>query len=138
MFDRCLYFNTSALARRLECEWSAAFKPFDLTPPQAFMLRVVLDHDMLLQREIADKLHISRPTATRALDTLEAKGFIVRKASKHDGRECSIHPTAKALAIKAQLTQASAKVTNRLKKILSDDEFNETVEKIKMVRTALE
>jgi len=43
MFDHCLYFNTSALARRLEREWTVAFKPFDLTPPQAFTLRAVLE-----------------------------------------------------------------------------------------------
>ena len=42
MFDHCLYFNTTALARLLEKEWTAAFAGFDLTPPQAFLLRFPL------------------------------------------------------------------------------------------------
>ena len=50
MFDHCLYFNTTALARLLEKEWSAAFASFELTPPQAFMLRLVLDQPGLSQR----------------------------------------------------------------------------------------
>ena len=45
MFDHCLYFNTTALARVVEREWAAAFKPFGLTPPQGFLLRLVLARD---------------------------------------------------------------------------------------------
>jgi len=78
MFDHCMYFNTAALARRLEQEWALAFKPFDLAPPQAFMLRAVLETPGALQFELADVLAISRPTATRALHGLAAKKMIVR------------------------------------------------------------
>jgi len=53
MFDHCLYFNTSALARRLEREWSEAFEDFGLTPPQAFMLRAVIERQELLQSELS-------------------------------------------------------------------------------------
>ncbi len=70
MFEQCLYFNTTSLARQVERQWTQAFKPFGLTPSQAFMLRVVLDKAPLLAREIAEELNISRPTATRGLDHL--------------------------------------------------------------------
>ena len=87
MFDHCLYFNTTALARQLEREWAKAFEPFGLTPPQAFMLRAILDQPGLMQSEIARTLTIARPTATRALDGLMAKGLIERRSSARDGRE---------------------------------------------------
>ena len=137
MFDHCLYFNTAALARQLEREWAVAFRPFDLTPPQAFMLRMVLDQPGLLQHEIADRLTISRPTATRALDGLEAKGLVERRASEHDGRELAIHPRPKATAMKTALNDASGAVTARLKRLLGTAEFNETVSKVRGVRSAL-
>ena len=137
MFDHCLYFNTAALARQLEREWAVAFRPFDLTPPQAFMLRMVLDQPGLLQHEIADRLTISRPTATRALDGLEAKGLVERRASEHDGRELAIHPRPKATAMKTALNDASGAVTARLKRLLGAAEFNETVSKVRGVRSAL-
>lgn len=137
MFDHCLYFNTTALARQLEREWVAAFAPFELTPPQAFMLRAVLDQPGLAHRDIADKLVIARPTATRALDGLAAKGLIERRASDADGREFLIYPTEKAAAIRQALNDASGAVTKRLKKLLSEAEFTETVSKIRNVRSVL-
>lgn len=137
MFDHCLYFNTSALARRLDQEWTAAFAVFDLTPPQAFMLRAVLTQPGLMQRELSAEMAIAKSTATRALDFLAAKGFIERRAGEGDGREKAIFPTSEAIAIHAGLDAASGAVTARLKRMLGGDQFAETVSKIKQVRSAL-
>lgn len=138
MFDHCLYFNTTALARRLEREWAQAFAVFELSPPQAFMLRVVLAKPGLLQRELAAELAIARPTATRALDHLQAKGLVERSGRDGDAREICINPTAKAIALHAALNSAGASVTDKLKTLLGSTEFGETVSKIYTVRSALE
>lgn len=138
MFDHCLYFNTTALARRLEREWTEAFAMFELSPPQAFMLRVILVKPGLLQRELADELSIARPTATRSLDFLQAKGLIERHGRDGDGREVCIHPTKDAIALHAALNKASGSVTSRLKSLLGDAEFGDAVSKIRGVRSALE
>jgi DNA-binding MarR family transcriptional regulator len=137
MFDHCLYFNTTALARRLEQEWAEAFEPFGLTPPQAFMLRAVLKRPGLLQSELSQELSIARPTATRGLDGLEAKGYIERHRTAFDGREVSICATSEAVRIAAALNDASAAVTTKLKKTLGSVEFTDTVSKIRGVRSAL-
>lgn len=138
MFDHCLYFNTTALARQLEREWSAAFKPFDLTPPQAFMLRAVLDRPGILQGELAQALVIARPTATRALDKLEQKNLVERRACENDGRESAIHPTAAAMALKTDLNAAGAAVTASLKKRLGAGHFTDVVSKVKHIRASLD
>jgi DNA-binding MarR family transcriptional regulator len=138
MFEECLYFNTVALARRLEREWVVAFKPFELSPSQAFLLRTILNQPGLLQRELADSLAISRPTATRVLDGLAAKELIERRDSGRDGREYAIYPTRKAASLQSPLNEASAKVTKRLKKQLNEDVFADTVSKMRGVRSALE
>lgn len=137
MFDHCLYFNTSALARRLEREWMQAFEPFGLTPPQAFMLRVVIEQPGLRQSELADTMLITRPTATRALDGLATKGLIERRATEKDGREVAIHPTAEAYGLKTALNAASSAVTARLKRLLGADAFADTVGRVRAVRSAL-
>ena len=138
MFDHCLYFNPTALARRLEREWTEAFSMFGLSPPQAFMLRVILAKPGLLQRELADELSIARPTATRALDLLQTKGLIERRGRDGDGREVCIQPTKNAIAIHAALNKASGTVTSKLKRLLGEAEFGETVSKIRSVRSGLE
>lgn len=137
MFDHCLYFNTTALARRLEREWATAFEPFDLSPPQGFLLRAILAAPGVPQRELAAMLAIARPTATRALDQLSDKGYIERKASAGDGREVCIFPTDKASAIQVRLNEASGRVTHRLKRFLGEEVFEETVAKVRGVRSAL-
>jgi DNA-binding MarR family transcriptional regulator len=137
MFDHCLYFNTSALARVLERKWSRAFRPFGLTPPQAFMLRVVLAKPALLQSALASELTISRPTATRTLDGLQNLGLIERRSTETDGREYAIVPTAAAQALEEQLNAASAAVTQSLKKALGASHFKETVDKVRSTRASL-
>ena len=138
MFDQCLYFNTTALARVLEREWTAAFKPFGLTPAQAFMLRVILEKSGALQSEVAREMTISRSTATRTLDGLQKLKLIERRAGTQDGRELEIHPTARALALRQQINAASGEVTRRLKKTLGTPRFEETVAKVVAVRKSLE
>lgn len=138
MFDQCLYFNTTALARQLERTWAAAFQPFGLTPPQAFLLRAVLAEPGLPASELARRMAISKPTATRSMDGLLAKGLIERAASGRDGREWAIHPTDAALALHTRLNRASATVTDRLKKRLGPDAFSATVSHLRTARTALD
>lgn len=137
MFDHCLYFNTTALARVLEREWSQAFKPFGLTPSQAFMLRVVLKKPGLLQSELAKELAISRSTATRTLDGLQHMKLLERQATANDGRESAIQPTFLGIAMQEQLDAASGAVTKRLKKELGLAQFDETVAKVRSVRSAM-
>lgn len=138
MFDHCLYFNTTALARVLEREWTRAFKPFGLTPSQAFMLRVVLAKPGLLQSELASEMVISRPTATRTLDGLQKLNLVQRCGTATDGRENAIFPTAEAGAMQAGLNAASGAVTKRLKHTLGAGVFDDIVAGIKGTRSALE
>lgn len=138
MFDACLYFNTAALARQLEREWTQAFAAFELTPPQGFTLRAVMNQPGLLQREVAQLLVIARPTATRVLDGLAAKGLIERRDSERDGREFLIFPTTAALEIRTALDAASAEVTARLKALLGESVFVDTVGHVRAVRGALQ
>ena len=137
MFEQCLYFNTTSLARQLEREWTNAFKPFGLTPAQAFMLRVILDEPQSLPNVLATKMNITKPTASRGLDGLAKLGLIERQASDVDAREIQIHPTAKAKTMKDDLNTASGEVTKRLKTLLGSNEFDDVVGKLRGISSAL-
>ncbi|CAH0442223.1 MarR family winged helix-turn-helix transcriptional regulator [Ralstonia pseudosolanacearum] len=137
MFDHCLYFNTTALARAVEREWTAAYAPFGLTPPQGFVLRVVLKQPGVLNRELADTLGIARPTATRLVDGLIAKSLVERRPSADDGREWNLFPTDAAHALAVPLQAASAKVARKLREHVGAEAFDGTVKAIREVRTTL-
>lgn len=133
MFEHCLYFNATSLARKLEREWAAAFEKFKLTPAQAFMLRVVLGKKTALQYEIAKEMNVTKSTATRTLDRLEKLNYIKRVVSQKDRREYEIHPTAKAMQIQMELNAAGAELTKKFKQQLGSDNFERAVEEIKAV-----
>jgi DNA-binding MarR family transcriptional regulator len=137
MFDHCLYFNTTSLARVVEREWTRAFKPFGVTPSQGFMLRLVLARPGLSQYEIADELTISRPTATRLIDGLQALGLVERRAAEHDGRHWSVFPTRKATEMHDAINAASGAVTRRIQQVVGRDNFLDTVGKVRAVCSAL-
>lgn len=137
MFEHCMYFNTTSLARKLEREWSAVFKSFGLTPSQAFLLRVVLSKKSALQSELAKEMNISRSTATRTLDGLQKLGFVIRSSSESDGRESVIQPTHKAMKIETSLNSSSAEVTKKLKNLLGENAFVKTVTDVRKVSELL-
>jgi DNA-binding MarR family transcriptional regulator len=137
MFEQCLYFNTTSLARKLEREWTIAFKPFGLTPSQAFMLRVILEKPQSYQNALAKEMNITKPTASRGLDGLEKLGLIERRSSPDDAREIEVHPTKKAKAIKDGLNAASGEVTKKFKKLLGANEFLDVVEKLRGISEIL-
>ena len=103
MFERCIYFNTHALARKLNALWDEGFARFDLTPSQGYLLRLVLAQPGLTQQSLSRELQLNKSTVTRFVNQLEKKGLLIRAASDGDLRENVILPTEKALKAQANL-----------------------------------
>jgi DNA-binding MarR family transcriptional regulator len=138
MFEECLYFNSNALARKVTHIWTEAYKAFDLSPPHAFMLRVVLAKPGLMPRELADELSLSRSTVTRFLDSLEKRGFLKRKMTAQDGREVQIYPTGSALAIHKELDQTGKKLSKLMRELMGQKELSETITNLRKFQKILE
>ncbi len=103
MFERCLYFNTNALPRKLNNRWEQAFARFGLTPSQGYLLRVVLERPGLSQQELADELRLEKSTITRFLKALEKKGFVKRSVVSGNARQKAIFPQPGAMGMKGEL-----------------------------------
>ncbi|MES9857851.1 MAG: MarR family transcriptional regulator [Sedimenticola sp.] len=138
MFEECLYFNSNALARSVSRIWAEAYKPFNLSPPHAFMLRIVLAKPGLMPRELAKELSLSRSTVTRFLDSLEKHDFLVRKMTTQDGREVQIYPTKAAVEIHEKLDQTGRNLTKLMGKIIGQDDLSQTVTNLRKIKNILE
>ncbi len=138
MFEECLYFNSNALARTVTRIWTEAYKSFDLSPPHAFMLRIVLAKPGLMPRELAADLNLSRSTVTRFLDSLEKRGFLVRKMTAQDGREVQIFPTESAQAIQEELDQTGKKLSKLMHELIGRQEVLETITNLRKFQKTLE
>ena len=138
MFEECLYFNSNALARTVTRIWTEAYKPFGLSPPHAFLIKVVLAKPGILPRELAEQLNLSRSTVTRFLDSLEKKGFITRKATVNDGREIQIFPTLQAKKIEQKLAKTRDLLTKEMQETIGDDVMANAVTNFREIRETIE
>ena len=107
MFDACLYFNTAALARRLERLWAEAFAPFDPTPPRPSCCRrsCVSGAAAGPAGQGHGDLAAHGP---RALDGLAAKGLVTRSPRQPILRDrAAPHARGRALQVCAGRSQRS-------------------------------
>ena len=86
MFERCIYFNTNALARKLNALWDEGFAEFGLTPSQGYLLRLVLANPGMTQQSISQELQLNKSTVTRFVNQLEKKSLLQRTSSEGDQR----------------------------------------------------
>ena len=70
---------------------------------QAACLRVLDGNDGITQREIADILHISRPSITSMLQAVEKGGSIVRRTDEADQRLTRVYLTDEGRVLTAEL-----------------------------------
>lgn len=138
MFEQCLYFNSNALARTVTRIWTEEYRQFDLSPPHAFLLRVVLAKPGLLPCELAQELALSRSTITRFLDSLEKRDFLLRKATANDGREVHVYATAKAKKIHHKLNETGKKLTRLMGNIVGKNDLSKVVSDIREIKKILE
>ena len=65
----------------------------EIHPAQAGCLQAVVHHDGMSQSDLAEMLHVSRPTVTTMLQRMEAGGLIVRRPDESDTRITRVYIT---------------------------------------------
>ena len=90
------------LGRLHHMAFRTIFHKDGLPPAQAGAMKVIIRFPGLSQRELADKLHIQRATATVMLQKMERAGYISRRADQGDQRISRIYPTELAQSIDAE------------------------------------
>lgn len=134
MFEKCLYFNSQALARTVNRIWGKAYAKYDLSPPHAFLLRLVLNKPRLRPKEISKELGIDKSTVTRFIDSLVKRGFLIRRQASSDGREQRIHPTKKAQEIHEELDATGRKLTDSAREVIGEKMLETVVRDMRKVK----
>lgn len=132
MFDRCLYFNTNHLARLIEKRWKDAYSELELAPAHAYLLRLVLEQPGLLQKDIAQLLHLDKSTITRFVQKMSDAGYLKRKLPASGNlKEQAIFPTPKAKKIEQALNDIGDQLYASMKSLLSEKDLMQLVASIK-------
>lgn len=106
---------------------------FDLTPVQFGVLSVVVDSPGIDQVSAAEAVAVDRTTIVGVVDRLVRKECLSRIVSPTDRRVRLLHPTAKGIALLAEVAQAAEAVRTQLLQPLSEAEaalFCEMMERV--------
>ncbi len=128
MFERCLYFNVNALARRVNAIWDEAFAEFNLSPAHAYLLRLILEQPGLTQTEITRELKLEKSTVARFVKVLEEKLLLSRD---RQGREVLVFPTAKAHSVQKQLSEKGNELYQKMIDGVGEGELTELVSSLR-------
>ena len=95
-----------------------------LVPSHGDILAVLYKYEKLTMKEIAYKIHKTKPTVTVLIDKLEKFGFVKREASSSDNRCTFIVLTSKGKEFKPIFENISSELNKMLHKNLSQEEIN--------------
>lgn len=98
-------------------------KAFDMTPEQWAVLYRIAERDGQIQKNIAKRAAKDRPTTTRILDSLESKGYIVRRPDERDRRSLLVDITDSGRDVVKQLAPIEHQVISEATEGLSPDEY---------------
>jgi DNA-binding MarR family transcriptional regulator len=103
------YIGTLRLHRRLMMQ---ALAERGIHPGQAMCLRLLVANDGIAQRDLADALHVARPTVTKMLHSMEKAGLVRRRPDAGDARLTRVELTDAGRAEEKEMRVAAAGYVN--------------------------
>jgi len=94
-FARAMHAHRQLMMRRL-AEHGAH-------PGQMFCIKALTEHDGITQRDIAELLHVARPTVTVMLQKMETAGLVERRVDERDQRYTRTYLTEAGWAMHGQI-----------------------------------
>jgi DNA-binding MarR family transcriptional regulator len=116
---------------------SARIEPHGVTMGQWFFLRVLWQQDGLTQAELSNRAAMMTPTTVAALNTLEKKGLIERRAHPTDRRKYNVYLTKAGRQLERQLLPYAHEVTAIAAGAFSPERMEETRAALRKVRANL-
>lgn len=105
----------------------------DLVPSHGDILAMLYQYNKLTMKEIAEKIHRTKPTVTILVNKLEKLGFVKREKSSEDSRITYIMLTSKSEDFKPIFEKISKDLNKMLFKNLTNNEvqlLDELLEKM--------
>lgn len=129
--------NVLVTASWLDSMMAATMAPFDITPAQYNVLRILRGShpEKMTCSDIGGRLLDRTPDVTRLLNRLEKAGLITRGRSRSDRRVVQVSITAAGRDLLDRLHPAVDDVQRRLSRHLGDDELAHLSALLERLRT---
>ncbi len=101
-------------------------KGVELTPEQWGVLVRLWERDGQTQSDLSDSTFRDRPTMSRMIDALEARGLVERRSSEGDGRARLVFLTKASRELKPVLVPVAKRIVARLTRGISERDLETT------------
>lgn len=135
MFDHCLYFNISVLARKIGAIWQNEFEREGLSPSHGYLLAAIAEKAPVSQKVLSETLELDASTVTRLVDSLVARG-LARKTAK--GKGGSVEITAAGRRLHRSVTRVMDDLYHRMQRHFGEKRFEEFVGSLRSARASVE
>ena len=137
--DNSLGFNVDRVAIIMRRELIHVLKEFDLSPEQwQVMVTLWYSDNPLTQSEIAKMTLKDKPSVSRMILKLEAKGWIKKQQGEKDARHTFITLTKKGEEYKSIVTEKVKISMAERYEVLSDQECNKLYNIMRKLRRSLD
>lgn len=110
------------IAREAEKLVLRTLRESDIGTAEIDYIHALRHHPGVTQAQIAELLHADKAAIARRTESLEAKGYLVRRENPADGRSRLLYATDKAEALKVSKTEIEAAFYEYLTASLSEEE----------------
>jgi DNA-binding MarR family transcriptional regulator len=111
-FMRAMHAHRQLMSRKMSAH--------GIPPAQMFCLREVAHNPGITQRDLAEKLNVSRPTLTVMLHKMEKSGLIDRRADEADQRFTRIHLASDGVSLHDEMHEVVTEVVAEMVGPLSE------------------
>ena len=138
----CLSESIAVLMRGLSRQCTQALESrlaaHNVSSGMWFPLRVLWEHDGILQHELQKQLGTAQPTLVTALDRLERRGLITRRRSKKDKRHVHVHLTKRGRGLEEEILHYADDVQSMITKNVNNAELETMYAVIEKMKRALD
>lgn len=123
----------SAIYRHMQVLISSELAPYRIGSGQYIFLMAIAVQQPITQKELSEKLLIDKTTTAKAIAKLEAEGYVRREAYPADNRYHLLYLTDSGREVAPNVQEALARVKNKTRKGITDEEYDLLVSLLKIV-----
>jgi MarR family transcriptional regulator, organic hydroperoxide resistance regulator len=125
-----LFTRASKLARTAADE---AMSRHGVRVGQNLVLEVLWDEDGLTPGELAERLHVARPTIVKSTARMQAAGLLERRRDHHDARLVRLWLTPRARAVRSAIETERDALAQRMLAGVTDDQREALLEALRRI-----
>jgi MarR family transcriptional regulator, organic hydroperoxide resistance regulator len=133
-YNKCIYFVSNALARKIEKMAQESWDKVNLSPSHGYLLMLVLENPGIQPMVLSEELHLSPSTITRLIEKLEQKKLAARI---YEGKITNVYPTPKAKELLPKLKECVNDFYASYSSVLGKDESTKLIQTMNRIADKL-